>query len=84
MVNFIKFFFPLVVFENLQYLSMKGGSLFDCLSHRNFPSDGGSCHALGVVGKFSMNEGVSSWFHNVSTFSEEVIENNFFIENSFK
>jgi hypothetical protein len=31
-----------------------------------------------------MNKGVSSWFHNVSTYSEEVIENKIFIENSFK
>ncbi len=38
------------------------------------------CHVLCVVGNFSMNKGVSSWFHNVSTYSEEVIENNFFIE----
>jgi hypothetical protein len=37
-----------------------------------------------VVGKFSMNKNVSSRFHNISTYSEEVIENNFFIENSFK
>ncbi len=43
-----------------------------------------SCHALGVVGKFSMNKGVSSWFHNASTYSEKVIENNVFIENLFK
>jgi len=43
-----------------------------------------SCHVLGVVGKFSMNKDVSSWFHNVSTYNEKVIENNFFIENSFK
>jgi hypothetical protein len=43
-----------------------------------------SCHVLGVVGKFSMNNGVSSWFHNVSIYSEEVIENKIFIENSFK
>ncbi len=43
-----------------------------------------SCHAFGVIGKFSMNKGVLSWFHNVSTYSEEVIENKFFIENSFK
>jgi len=28
------------------------------------------CHAFGVVGKFSMNKGVSSWFHNVSTYNE--------------
>jgi len=54
------------------------------LSHQNLPSDGASCHVFGVVGKFSMNKGVSSWFHNVSTFSEEIIENNFFVENSFK
>jgi hypothetical protein len=31
-----------------------------------------------------MNKGVSSWFHNASTYSEKVIENNVFIENSFK
>jgi len=31
-------------------------------------------HALGFVGKFSMNKGVSSWFHNVSTYNEEIIE----------
>jgi hypothetical protein len=31
-----------------------------------------------------MYKGVSNWFHNVSTYSEEVIENIFFIENSFK
>jgi hypothetical protein len=31
-----------------------------------------------------MNKGVSSWFHNVSTYSEEIIENIFFIENLFK
>jgi hypothetical protein len=43
-----------------------------------------SCHVLGVVGKFSMNKGVLNWFHNVSTFNEEVIENKFFIKNSFK
>jgi hypothetical protein len=55
-----------------------------CLSHWNLPNDGAYCHALGVVGKFSMNKGVSSWFHNVSTYSEKVIENNVFIENSFK
>ncbi len=24
-----------------------------------------------------MNKGVSSWFHNVSTYSEEIIETNF-------
>jgi hypothetical protein len=40
----------------------------------NLPNHGASHHALGVVGKFSMNKGVSSWFHNVSTCSEEVIE----------
>jgi hypothetical protein len=34
-----------------------------------------SCDALAVVGNFSMNKGVSSWFHNVSTYSEEGIEN---------
>jgi hypothetical protein len=44
------------------------------LSHQNLPSDGASCHALGVVGKFSLNKGVSSWFHNVSIFNDEVIE----------
>jgi len=27
-----------------------------------------------VVGKFSMNKDVSSWFHNISTYNEEVIE----------
>ncbi len=43
-----------------------------------------SCHVLGVVEKFSMNKGVSNWFHNVSTYNEEVIENKIFIENSFK
>ncbi len=42
-----------------------------------------SCHAYGVVGKLLMNKGVSSWFHNVSTYSVKVIENYFFIENSF-
>jgi len=63
---------------------MKESSLFDLLSHWNLPNHGVSCHVLGVVGKFSMNMGVSSWFHNVSTYSEEVIENKFFIENSFK
>jgi len=31
-----------------------------------------------------MNKGVSSWFHNVSTYSEKIILNIFFIENSFK
>jgi len=41
------------------------------------------CHALGVVGKFSMNKGVLSWFHNVSIYIEEIIEKTF-IENSFK
>jgi len=39
-----------------------------------------SCHALGIVGKFSMNKGVSSWFHNVSTYSEEAIENKIFMK----
>jgi hypothetical protein len=42
------------------------------------------CHVLGVVGKFSMNKGVSSWFHNVSIYSEKVIENKKIHENSFK
>ncbi len=69
-------------FENLQYLSKKERLI--CLSHWNLPNDGVSCHVLGVVGKFSMNQGVSSWFHNVSTYNEEVIENKIFIENSFK
>ncbi len=36
------------------------------------------CHALGVIKELSMNNGVSSWFHNVSTYSAKVIENNFF------
>jgi len=54
------------------------------LSHWNLPNDGASCHALGVVGKCSMNKGVSSWFHNVLTYNEEIIENIFFIENLFK
>jgi hypothetical protein len=27
-----------------------------------------------------MNKGVSCWFHNFSTYSEEVIENNFFMK----
>jgi len=31
-----------------------------------------------------MNKGVSSWFHNVLTYNEEIIENIFFIENLFK
>jgi hypothetical protein len=31
-----------------------------------------------------MNKGVSSWFHNVSTYSKKVIENKIFIENSLK
>ncbi len=39
-----------------------------------------SCHALGLVGKFSMNKGVSSWLHNVSPYSEEVIENKLFFK----
>jgi hypothetical protein len=39
-----------------------------------------SCHAFGVVGKFSMNKGVSSWFHNVSTYNEEVTENKKFMK----
>ncbi len=39
-----------------------------------------SCHVLGVVGKFSMNKGVSSWFHNVSTYSDKVIENKIFMK----
>jgi hypothetical protein len=44
------------------------------------PNHGVSCHACGVVEKISMNKGVSSWFHNVSTYSEEAIENNFFMK----
>jgi hypothetical protein len=82
MVIFIKFFLSLMVFENLQYLFKKERLI--CLSHWNFANDGASCHVFGVVGKFSMNKGVSNWFHNVLTYSEEVIENNFFIENSLK
>jgi hypothetical protein len=39
-----------------------------------------SCHALGVIGKLSMNKGVSSWFHNVSINNEEVIENKFLLK----
>jgi hypothetical protein len=39
-----------------------------------------SCHALGVLGKISMKKGVSSWFHNVSTYNEEVIENKIFMK----
>jgi hypothetical protein len=31
-----------------------------------------------------MNKGLSSWFQNVSTYSEEVIEKKKIIENSFK
>ncbi len=42
------------------------------------------CHAFGVIGEVSMNKGVLSWFHNVSTYNAEVIENYFFIGNSFK
>jgi hypothetical protein len=42
-----------------------------------------SCHAFGVVGKFSMNKGVSSWCHNISPYSEKVIEKKI-IEKSFK
>jgi len=76
MMNFIKFFFSLTIFENLQYLSTKEGNLFDLFVTLKFPNHGVSCHAFGVVGKFLMNKGVSSWFHNVSTYNE-VIENKF-------
>jgi hypothetical protein len=44
------------------------------------PKLGVFCHALGVIGKFSMNKGVSSWFHNVSTYSEEGIKNKIFMK----
>jgi hypothetical protein len=37
-----------------------------------------------VVGNFSMNKDVSSWFHNVSTNSEEVIENKIFMKIQMK
>jgi hypothetical protein len=43
-----------------------------------------SCHAFRGIGKFSMNKGVSSWCHNISPYSEEVIEKKKIIENSFK
>jgi hypothetical protein len=72
-----------MVFENLQYLPMNKVIYFICLSHWNFPNHGASCHVFGVIGKFSMNKGVSSWFRDVSTYSEKVIENKIFIENSF-
>jgi len=39
-----------------------------------------SCHAFGVLGKSLMNKSVSSWFHNVSTYSEEVFENKNFMK----
>jgi hypothetical protein len=84
MVIFIKFFLHSWSFKTSNIYLWKEVVYLICLSQWNLPSDGASCHALGVVGNFSMNKGVLSWFHNVSTYSEKVIENNFFIENSFK
>ncbi len=42
-----------------------------------------SCHVFGVVKKFSMNKGVSSLFHYVSTYTEEIIENKIFLKVHF-
>jgi len=74
MVIFIKFFLHSWSLKTSNiYLGKKGWFV----SHWNLPNDGVSCHVLGVVGKFSMNKGVSSWFHNVSTYSEKLLKTKF-------
>jgi len=46
---------------------------------------GTSCHALGTIEKPTMRKHARSWFHNVATYNEEVIEyfTKKFSENSF-
>ncbi len=51
-------------------LSMKEGSLFV----HDLPNHTPLCSCLGSVEKPSMSTGVSSWFHNVFTHDEKVIE----------
>jgi len=84
MVVFIKFFLHLWSLKTSNIYLWKKVVYLICLLHWNPPNDGASCHAFGVIAKFSMNKGVSSWFHNVSTYNEEIIENTIFIENLFK
>jgi hypothetical protein len=55
---------------------MKEGSLFDLFFTLKYPKPWCVLPRSSIIGKFSMNKGVSSWFHNVSTYSEEGIENN--------
>jgi hypothetical protein len=44
------------------------------LSHRDLPRQDTSSCMLGTIGKPLVSQGALSWFHNVSTYSEEVIE----------
>jgi len=73
-----------MVFENLQYLSMKVSSLFDLFVTLKSPKSWCILSCSWCCWQVFNVKGVSSWFHNVSTYNEKVIENNFFIENSFK
>jgi hypothetical protein len=84
MVVFIKSFLHLWSLKTSNIYLWNKVIYLICLSDWNLLNHGVSCHAFGVVGKFSMNKGVSSWFHNVSIYSEKVIENKIFIEISFK
>jgi len=59
------------VFKN--NLSMKEGCLF-FLSLWDLPNQGSSCCTFGRVGNPSMTRCAPSWFHNVSTYCGEVIE----------
>ncbi len=83
MVIFIKFFLHLMPLKTSHIYLWKKVVYLICLSHWNLPNHGVSCHVLGVVRKFSMNKGVSSLFHYVSTYSEEIIENKIFMKVHF-
>ncbi len=55
--------------------SIYEGRWFVCLSHWDLPNKSTSCHLLDdTVGKPLMSTGAPSWFGDVSTYGEEVIE----------
>ncbi len=56
---------------------MKEDQLFVCLfcsSSLDLPNHNASSCAFGIVGKPLMSNGAPSWFHNVLSYGEKVIE----------
>ncbi len=50
---------------NVDYLSMKQGSLFCFVTLRSLEAHDPSCHTLGIFGKLSMSMGAPTWLETV-------------------